>query len=156
MRNLAWLILLASFFTGCGSRETVLEKKQAGNFIEEATVLLKKGNVIEAVKIFQKEIVRNPQDTQAPFILAQLLMQLGNYPVAVAYFKRVIELEPDNGRAYLLLGGCYDLQGEKDEAILNVQKSVQIFNQQRDEQNFKQSVVILHSLVESKNKPVMN
>jgi len=156
MKTKFCLVLSVLLLAGCGSSAPAAKKEETKNFITKGTALLKQGNVAEAVKVFQEAIARNPRDTQAPFILAQLFMQTGNYGPAIGYFTKVTQLDPENGQAYLLLGGCYDLLGRKDMAIENVQKSVGIFQKQRDEQNFKQSVAILHTLVELQGQPKTN
>ena len=156
MKKIFCFALSVLLLAGCGDRAQAAKKEMTRNFVEEGTTLLKQGKVVEAVKVFQEAMAQNPSDTKAPLILAQLFMQTGNYESAIPYFTRVLQLEPENGQAYLLLGGCYDLMGKKDMAIENVQKSVGIFQKQRDEQNFRQSVVILRTLVESQGQPKAN
>ncbi len=147
MKKLLWVVVVGFCVGGCTAREPVTTKEETRNFVKEGVESLTKKDVEGALRSFEQAIVQDPRNEKAHFILAQTLMHIREYQRAAKSFMAVVKINPDNGEAYLLLGGCFDLMGNKDEAIKNVQKSVEIFQRQRDEERFKQSVVILHRLM---------
>ncbi len=156
MKKLFYLALSVILLAGCAGRESDAKTESHQNLVAEGADLLKKGDIVQAVKVLQEAVVQDPQDTQAAFILAQLFLKMKNYDQAAGLFQRITEIDPANGHAYLLLGGCYDLLGKRNDAIESVKKSVAVFEQKKDEQNFKQSLAVLRSLMETQGQPAAN
>ena len=150
MKRLFYFIVMSVFLSGCTS-ETALKKEEARDYLKEGTDFLSKGNPYQAIKVFKEAATQNPADSRLHFVLAQTYMYIADYNNAMDHFKATIQLEPDNGEAYLLLGGCYDLLGKKDEAIENVKKSIAMFYHKRDEKNFKRSLAIFKNLTAADN-----
>ena len=153
MKRLLCFLLFSLLLWGCGTSASSVKKEKPHGYLQEGTALLKKGDTTEAIRVFQQAMLQNPQNPQPPYILGQLYMHLSHYDVAGRYFQRVIAVDPDNGQAYLLLGGCYDLQGKRTQAIKSVEKSAEIFQRKKDKENLEESLVILRRLVESRNTP---
>ena len=158
MKNLIFFSMAVILFCGCGQNKTSSEPPQAqqslsagqdNNYIKEGVAYLNKGDVASAIHNFNKAIVQNPRDAKPYMILAEVYMRLQNYKNAIENLNHVVVLEPDNGPAYYFLGICYGLNGNKKEAIKSLERSVFIFQQIKDEENFKKAVTILQQMTES-------
>ena len=153
MKRLFYIFFCVFFFFGCRTSASLVKKEKAKSYVEEGTALLKKGDTVEAIKVFQGAMLQKPKDPRPAYILGQLFMQFARYHDASRYFQKAITIEPENGEAYLLLGGCFDLEGRKTEAILSVRKSAQIFKKKNDKENLKESLMVLRQLLASARTP---
>src|SRR5262249_29936607 len=59
----------------------------------------------------------DPLSTQARGTVAEVLRQARRFDEAIAQAERVLQLNPNFGRAHLTLGHCYLAQGKLDTAI---------------------------------------
>ena len=150
MKKILVLIVCSVLLVGCGSRPAQQAKKvspsMSSDFYTKGVDYLKDGHIEEAIINLTQAIVQNPSDTRAHLVLGRLYMNLKRYDEAARHLSAVTQLEPGNGEAYLLLAGCYDLLGKKEDAIKNVQTSVEIFRQEQDAENFTKALAILQSL----------
>ena len=65
-----------------------------------------------------KERVRkNPNDTNAIFLLGYTYDRIGEYEKAIQPWKKLIQLKPDSHSPHLNLGYAYEKLGRIDEAI---------------------------------------
>lgn len=123
------------------------ERQNKGKtLITQAEEFLKDGNFIEAISSLKTAIKLDPHNADAYFLFARTLMHVENYSQAINYFNTAIQLDPQNGNAHLLLGGCYDMTGDQQKAIREVEESVNIFREQRDGDNFKRAMTVLQGL----------
>ena len=146
-------LVLAFLCHGCGSRQADANavNPSAGvsqeDFVKRAEGLLAQKNYDAAVRLFQEIIAKDPNNVQAHFALGQTFMRLESYNNALQQFEAVTNLAPTNNEAFLLLGGCYDLLGDRPKAIELVKKSVEVAQAKRDEEGFKRSVIILQQMM---------
>jgi len=156
MRKMFFIILsLALVVAGCGQAENgmptgaedqaVQETSQALN--QRATALLAQGQIPAAVQIFQQAIMQFPDDPAAYFSLAQIYMKIGSFDNAIMACQKLIEKKPDNGQAYLLMAGCFDLKNEPQKAIELIKMSMAIFEKQGDEKSLQAAKEILQKLL---------
>ena len=167
MRTMIGLFLIGILACGCGSKEKTSQEendnstgqpdmKQAASdsslegkkqkLLKIGMTHLNKAEIPEAVKTFNEAIKLDPNDTRPYFILAETYMHLQNYEGALAVLDNVIKLEPQNGHAYYLKGIVSGLSGKKPEAVEAAQKSIMIFKEKQDEENFKRSLALLQEL----------
>jgi len=66
---------------------------------------------------FRKMATDDPENELGHFRLGQLLMEDGQFPDAVASFKRTLEIMPQFSKVYQLLGDCYTKQDDTATAI---------------------------------------
>lgn len=64
-------------------------------------------------------------------IEAQLALGRGNDAEAAAILEKVLESDPVNGNALMLLGGYYHREGNLEEAVFYYERAVQIASRQR-------------------------
>ncbi len=123
-----------------------LQKQQ---LIKEGMVYLNKADISSALKAFGEVIKLDPSDTQAYFILVQTYMHLKNYDNALQILNTIIQIEPTNGLAYYLKGVASGLNGNNQEAMVSIKKSIEIFQAKKDEENLKRSIAFLQGLMEN-------
>ena len=63
----------------------------------------------------------------------------------------MIKLAPDNGEAYYFKSLASGFSGDRQQALEAAQKSVALFQKQRDEKNFKRAVILLRGLSNADN-----
>jgi len=72
----------------------------------------------------KKKIQENPKDPELWYHLADLYERNGQYRDEVEALKRVVELRPDKGYAYLKMGTAYNQLGHHKEAIDALKKAI--------------------------------
>ncbi|MFA5088647.1 MAG: tetratricopeptide repeat protein [Candidatus Omnitrophota bacterium] len=158
MKRFLWLILVVFVFAGCGSQETKTEKAsglegqkkapsgQATALVRQGMKNLNEGDVAGAIKAFHAAIVKDPKDSRGYLFLSQTYLRLKEYPRAIEVLTALLFIEPNNGEVNYLLGLAYGLNGDKEAAKKYVQRSVEIFQDNRDKENFLKSLSLLQSL----------
>ncbi len=84
------------------------------------------GDIVGAEASFTNAILREPGTWQHRLAYAGVLYRQGRYEDALEELQRVIELSPDNARAYLLMGAAYDYLGFQDESLQATLRSLEI------------------------------
>ncbi len=169
MKNISlFLVLVLMVVSGCGQKENASQKQPqysgpsapialnspAGTgsskaLMQKAVEFLNQRDATKAIVALNQAVQENPNDPEPLLVLAELYMRLNNYPGAVGYFEKAVQLDPANGQAFYLLGLCYGLAGKMDLAQKAVERSALIFQQKRDEANFRRSVAALQQMMES-------
>ncbi len=75
---------------------------------------------------FKRAIEREPGNWQNRMALAEFLYWRGRYLEAIDVLNRVIELSPDNARAYLLIGASQDYLGNTQASLAATQRSIEL------------------------------
>lgn len=70
----------------------------------------------QRVKRLQAAIERDGYNQGAHFMLGEEYMRENRYMRAAAKFRRVVELNPDYARAWMMMARCYDAAGIPSEA----------------------------------------
>lgn len=84
------------------------------------------GNFESAEISFKKAIDSEPGNWQNRMALAEFLYWRGRYDEAIEVLYRVIELSPDNARAYLLIGAAEDYLGNTEASLEATLKSISL------------------------------
>ena len=84
------------------------------------------GDLAEAESAFRNAIKREPGGWQNSMAYGEFLYRQGRYDEALTALERVVELSPDNARAYLLIGACHDYLGDMDASLAATLKSIEI------------------------------
>ncbi len=113
MKRLPVIVLLSLLFIACSQ-----EKEQAAAPTPPDTG---EKNIFEEVK---EQTVRNPNDPQAWYHLADLYERSELYREEIDALKKVTALEPKNGNAYSRLGNAYNRLGQYEEAVRNFQSAI--------------------------------
>ena len=89
-------------------------------------ILAQQGQIDAAISEFQKAIALRPESASPYTSMGLSLFQAGRYKEAADAFTKVTELQPDNGVAFQRLGTVYQQIGDKDRAVLNYRKALEI------------------------------
>ncbi|MCP4439958.1 MAG: tetratricopeptide repeat protein [Aureispira sp.] len=88
--------------------------------------LYKQGAYQEALTYFEQAIEMNSEFMFAHYLKGLSHINLNNWPEVVTTFKRVIELAPQEGDAYLNIGTALYYQKQYDEAIEYMEKAIEV------------------------------
>ena len=81
-------------------------------------------NALEGYKAFKEQYGMNVENTINNLGYGQIGKK--NYKIAIYAFRLNVELHPESANVYDSLGEAYMLSGEKDLAIINYQKSLEL------------------------------
>lgn len=107
-------------------RALTLDRGNADAYRELALAYEKKGLLKEAEVTLRRAIDLRPNYWAMHKELGTFYIRHGRYPEAESPFRKVIDLTPDNYLGYRNLGGLYSLMGKDDEAILMLNRSLEI------------------------------
>ncbi|OGX08604.1 MAG: hypothetical protein A2Z88_01530 [Omnitrophica WOR_2 bacterium GWA2_47_8] len=165
MKKISVFIFASVLFAGCGSpasksnsadtnqqvKSPTESAETISYYLKEGADSINNGDVSNAIKNFGEAIKTNPQDSRAYALLGQAYMRLQRYDQAAEAFSTGLKFNPENGHLNYLAAVTYGLQGDKEMATQHAQKSVQIFQDTHDEENFKRSLALLHGLLKPNN-----
>ncbi len=166
MKRLAFVMAVMFVLTGCqkppqpqttqqeqtASVETP-QSKQGGEYLAKAITYLQDSKPAEAVQNLILAIQSNPQDLQPYLVLGQTYMHLNDFDNASQTYMAALRVAPDQGELYYLLAITNGLQGDKEQAIANAEKSLLIFQKERNEENFRRALVLLQGLSQEQAAP---
>jgi Flp pilus assembly protein TadD len=89
-------------------------------------LLLKKGQVDEAIIHFRKALEIKADDAETQANLGNALLQTGKLDEAVAQYYKALEVKPDYAEVHYNLGNALLHEGQVDEAIAHYEKAIQI------------------------------
>lgn len=119
---------------------------QVDKLLQQATSSLQKGDYLAAIKTLDVAIQRDRQDVRPYLLLGETYMRLQRYDKAVDTLIAALPFAPDSGQLNYLLAVNYHFQGAEKEAMQYAENSIKIFGQNKDEENFKKSLVLLQGL----------
>ena len=146
---------------GCGSQETqsgatkempkAVSNGQVAalknqHHIEQGLEHLRDANIAAAIKSFDEAIKQNPRDPQGYLILGETYLRIKDYNRAIDTFSAVTRVAPQNGEGFYLLAITYGVMGNKDLARQNAQKSIELFQEEKNQAKFVRSVALLNGL----------
>ena len=147
------LIGLAVLIAGCGQQDEAKRRfqgvKEDRNYIQEGFKYLADADIQRAIYSFDQAIKNDPTNVDNFLILGQVYLRLKQPARAVDTFTAATRVDPNNGEARYLLATSQALNEELDEAIESAKLSVELFMQNRDEENFKRAVVLLRGLTQA-------
>lgn len=155
MKKMLSILSVGLILIGCGLREPKEDVKSSApevtnDNIAKGMELLKQSDVVGAIRQFDEAIRKDPRNAQNYLVLGQVYLHLKQYPQAVDTFQAATRIDPNNGESFYLLAMSKQLQGEnKQEAVAAAQKSVELFQANRDEANFKKALILLKSISEA-------
>lgn len=79
-------------------------------------LLIKKGDIDQAVSLLKQDIEQEPTDTAQRTLLARIYIQQKQEPLAIEQFEAIIAYAPDNEQILLRLGILLTQTGEYDRA----------------------------------------
>ena len=80
-------------------------------------------NPMEGITLIKKVVDRNPDNTYGQMMLALGGKKSGQYDKAIERFLLIVKKEPENIEAIFHIAECYDLKGDKSNAIVYYEKA---------------------------------
>ena len=83
---------------------------------------------MEGIGLIREVAEKDPSNIYAQMTLGQASMASGQLDKAAGRFEAVLQKQPDNLEALLLLAEVFEQTGKKTEAIQNYSKSLKLIN----------------------------
>lgn len=133
---------------GCSpAKETgMFPKTDSQQTLEEGLNYLAQGDVARALESFQMVTLMDPSNIQVYFILGQVYMRLGAFDSVIAAAEEILKRDPQNGAAYLLIAGSYDLMGQTEQAVEMVKIAILAYQESQDVEGLQRSLALLEQL----------
>ena len=145
------IVFLVVSFAGCERKSLTkfqgVEEKR--DYVSQGMKYLAHKDVKRAILSFDQAIKQDPTNPKNFLVLGEIYLRLKNYKGAIDTFSGAIRVDPNNGDAYYLMGIAKSLNGDIQGAVKALQKSIDLFLQQRNEQKFKLAVNLLKQLTAS-------
>jgi Flp pilus assembly protein TadD len=98
------------------------------NGIDQALQMAKahhdRGEFKQAEKLCVAVLQREPRNAQALLLSGSLAGAVGDLPLAISFFKKVVELQPKSVEAHMVLAGAYEDDRAYDDAIRHYQRAL--------------------------------
>ncbi|MCD8265468.1 MAG: tetratricopeptide repeat protein [Tannerellaceae bacterium] len=111
---------------------------------EEELAYLFRGKIMEqlnknevALTDYQQAMELNPFNMEAPILYGSLLLKLEKTTEAIAFYDEIIEIHPDFAKAYAERGRAKNMQGDKEGALEDLKKSLELDPQGENAQKFE-------------------
>ena len=104
---------------------------QSGNFAEQewtdkGNAAALQGDYEGAAEAFEQAILANPNDGRVRYNLALAQQYLGDSELAIAGYRRAIDLDPDLIDAYINLGNLYGELGMQEDSLETFQEALEL------------------------------
>lgn len=83
-------------------------------------------NPMEGINMIRQVVEKNPGNVYGQMMLALGGKKSGQYDKAIERFLLIVQKEPDNIEAVFHIAECYDLKGDKPNAIVYYEKAKQL------------------------------
>lgn len=107
-------------------RELLDDQPTADVWVGLGETNVAQGNVDAAEVSFETAIDREPGNWRNRMAYAEFLYWRSRYDESLEVLRRVIELSPDNARAYLLIGAAQDYLGNEEASLSATLKSIEL------------------------------
>ncbi|MEA5570538.1 tetratricopeptide repeat protein [Calothrix sp. UHCC 0171] len=121
------------------------------NLYQKGVTLYQKKDYEAAEATFRQVIAINSTNDVVHLLLGDCLMQQDRVKEAMKEFQDVIQRAPKKVDAYLRLSNAFIAQGNRTEAITNLEKSRDLFQTQKQPQQAEQVNQLLQKLKTNQN-----
>jgi len=161
MRNLLIGTVIALLICGCGGPPQAKavkpkEVKQVAaltetDYVEEGIKHLQDSQITEAIQSFDHAIKQDPLNADPYLILSQTYMRLKQFDRAIDTLEAAQRVAPNRGDVEYMLAINYGIAGQEDLAKKSAQKSIELFRQDQDEDNFMKAVALLQGMIKTQD-----
>lgn len=160
MKKITYSVIAAFLLFGCGQQTGPVEKVEKADgqlpspssMASESDMLIKQGvaylnqsDVVAAIQSFDNAIRKNPRNSRAYMVLSETYMRMNQTDRAIDTLTALLRVDPANANGHYLIAMAYGLNGERDTAAVHAQKSVELFQQERDQEGFLKALALLNS-----------
>ena len=166
MKKLGIILAVCILVWGCGARENeystnpppqaqqplaaVSGQTEPSSLVQEGIDHLQDAEIAEAISSFDNAIRQDPLNPDPYIILGETYLRLKNYSRAVDTFSAAERIAPQRGDIQYFLAIGHGLMGKEDLAKVHARKSIELFRQDEDEENFLKAVALLQGLLAAK------
>ncbi len=161
-KGLITFVLILSL-AGCNSRENSAEKqnpgadstlptKAAAKLLQQGVEFLNQKDVAKAVVSFEGAIQIDPTNLQPYMVLTEVFMRMKSYPEAITIMERAADVFPNNGYVFYMLSLANEGNKTPLPAVLAARKSVELFQSQKNEEGYKQSMLLMEALIKTEQQ----
>jgi Flp pilus assembly protein TadD len=100
--------------------------KEAAAEVKESAEMIKQGDYDGALVKLKAILERDPNDSNAHYLIGMAYLKKKMWSEAVGPFLRVTELSPKFAAAYYQLGICHQQMNEKENPLLDYQKAMDL------------------------------
>ena len=154
---IGWMAVL--LICGCGTPPKTETTKSSGgqevavlsdeDYVQEGIEHLQDAEVTEAIKSFDQAIKQDPLEPEPYLVLSQTYMRLKQYDRAIDTLEAAERVAPNRGDIQYLLAINYGITGQEDMAKQSAKKSIELFRQDQDEENFMKAVALLQGMLKN-------
>jgi choline-sulfatase len=104
-------------------------KKMVGlvvKYLEPGNTAFDNGDLALALRLYGEFVQADPTNPDAQIHLARVLLEMRDYPKAVAAYNRVLELDPANSGAVFHLGNIAQAMGKPDDALAFYERALEL------------------------------
>jgi cytochrome c-type biogenesis protein CcmH/NrfG len=153
MKNFVWVLVAGVVLIGCDGKKTAENKQPAfqgvqakKDHVADAVSYLHQSDIPRAIQSFDQAIKQDPTNAQNYLLLGQVYLRLKNYTRAVDSFGGALKVDPNNGETYYFLAVGKYFQNDLEGARKDIQSSLAIFMNNRDDAKFKQALALYQAL----------
>ena len=113
-----------------------MEPNNAGVIAVAASIASTSGRLSEAIELFEKAVSLDPLGLLSRMSLGRRYLRVGRIDDAFDAFDRVRAINPDYPGLSLALGRAYIMRGDLENALLETEKSPDVFYYRHQKANF--------------------
>ncbi|THH30378.1 hypothetical protein EUX98_g3810 [Antrodiella citrinella] len=102
------------------------------------------GNLEHALSAYESALRHNPMSLSGLTQVAGIARIKENYPKAVEYFQRVLNMQQDNGEVWSALGHCYLMQDDLQKAYAAYQQALYLLPNPKEDPKLWYGIGILY------------
>ena len=91
-----------------------------------AVIYASQGNLEKAIEDFEALLKNDNDNLLVHQAVAEALLNLEKYDLALGHIARAIEIDPKNSGSYVLRSRIHEQQGKEDEALADLKKALEI------------------------------
>jgi tetratricopeptide (TPR) repeat protein len=103
------------------------DKEEAYEIGMKAIKEMEAGNIDEAIEMLEESAKLDPQNINYPYEIAYAHYLDKNYSKSIKVLKKLTKKDNVNARVWQMLGNCYDMEGDPDEAIKTYETGLEHF-----------------------------
>lgn len=119
---------------------------------QQGVDFLNQQDVAKAVVSFEGAIQVDPANLPPYMYLAEIFIKMKSYPQAITVLERAVGVFPDNGYVFYMLSLANQGNQTPLPAVLAARRSVELFQAQKNEEGYKQSMLLMESLIKTEQQ----
>jgi len=103
-----------------------IDENSGSAMFGKAQILVEQGHYAEAIVMFEQLLEADPQDPIGHFMLGDCFEKMQMYDVALPYYVRALDLEPNYTEAWVGKAACHDALEQYQDGIVAVRRALDL------------------------------